>query len=194
MGIQALDIRLFLLINHGTANEFFDILMPLLSKRGYLLVLPFLAYLFYRGSKGKNPAGGSYLAAALWAFLISVCTTLFAEFMEHVLKHAIGRPRPCDVIEGVRLLVPCPTSPSMPSGHAFSSFAFAAPLFYLTRKYIRIAARIYPLALAALIAYSRPYVGVHYPSDIAVGALLGALIAMAFSVLYEHIRREKTAA
>ncbi len=191
MALQTFDTKLFLLINHGTANSLFDVLMPLLSRRGYLFILPFLLYMFYEAYKTRDRSGRPYLGAALRAIAISIVSVALAEYIQHVLKTNVERLRPCHVIEGVRLLVRCPDGYSMPSGHAFSSFAFASPLFYLTRRYISLIARLYPMALAALIAYSRPYVGVHYPSDIAVGALLGALIAMMFSGVYERIALKK---
>jgi undecaprenyl-diphosphatase len=78
----------------------------------------------------------------------------------------------------------------MPSGHAISSFAFAAPLVYLTRHYITRAWRLYPLFLAALIAFSRIYLGVHYPSDALAGAFLGTGIGLVLSVVYETMKKE----
>jgi undecaprenyl-diphosphatase len=104
----------------------------------------------------------------------------------------VARPRPCLVIEGVRLILPCPATFSMPSGHAFSSFAFAVPLWYLTRRFMETWWRIFPLFLAGMIAFSRIYLGVHYPTDVLVGALLGATIGLALSLTYEAIvMREK---
>ncbi len=78
----------------------------------------------------------------------------------------------------------------MPSGHAIDSFAFALPLFYLTREYIALIWRLYPLVLAALIAFSRIYLGVHYPTDVLIGALLGGMIGMGLSILYQAIITE----
>jgi hypothetical protein len=54
MTIQALDTQLLLLVNHGTANGLFDILMPALSERGYLLIIPFLLAMLLRGAKHGN--------------------------------------------------------------------------------------------------------------------------------------------
>jgi len=65
----------------------------------------------------------------------------------------------------------------MPSSHAITSFACATPLFLMTRAFLPFAWRLYPVLLAALIAFSRPYIGVHFPSDILAGALAGAGVA-----------------
>jgi undecaprenyl-diphosphatase len=191
MHIQSLDTKLLLLINHGTANSLFDVLMPALSQRGYLLVIPFLLALFLRGTNQKNSGGKTYLTAALWTLAISSCAVFFAEVAGDVLKHATARLRPCQVFEGIRIIVPCPKSYSMPSGHALSSFAFALPLVYLTRDYIALVWRLYPLLLASLIAFSRVYLGVHYPSDVLAGALLGAFMGLALSSLYQLMRTEE---
>lgn len=183
------DIKLFFLINHGTANSFFDAVMPFLTYRGYFLALPYILYVFYRAWKGQNAVSKSYLTLSLWVLVILLCSLFLAELTEYVLKVSVARMRPCHVLEGVRLLVRCPMGYSMPSGHAISSFAVATPLFYLTRRFVRMIWRLYPFTLAALIAFSRVYVGVHYPSDIALGALLGTAIALALSLLYEGMRK-----
>jgi undecaprenyl-diphosphatase len=192
MTIQSLDTQLLLLINHGTENTLFDILMPALSYQGYLLVIPFLLYMFVRGRTQVNSEGRGYLNAALWTIVISCCAVYLAGWAEDVLKIAVARERPCRAIEGVRLITACPKSYSMPSGHAISSFAFAIPLVYLTRDFIAGAWRSYPLVLALLIAFSRMYLGVHYPTDVLVGALLGMFIALALSWAYELLRKNGT--
>jgi hypothetical protein len=82
------------------------------------------------------------------------------------VKQAVRRPRP--ILDGLPQLIKTPTQLSFPSSHATSSFAAArayAPL---------IGPAVYPLAAA--MAASRVYLGVHYPSDILAGALLGTLV------------------
>lgn len=96
------------------------------------------------------------------------------------------------VPEGINLLVGCTQSYSMPSNHTVTSFAFALPLFYLTRGYIPMAWRLYPLVLAASISFSRVYVGVHYPSDVITGALLGLTVAMLLSMAYKSLFKKFT--
>ncbi|HEX9021556.1 MAG TPA: phosphatase PAP2 family protein [Nitrospirota bacterium] len=191
MTIQSLDTQLLLLVNHGAENRFFDLLMPALSQRGYLLIIPFLLAMFLRGAKQQDERGKMRLAAAVWTFLIACIAVYLAEHAEEWMKDAVARVRPCRAIEGVRLIVACPQSYSMPSGHALSSFSFAAPLFYLTRRYIEMVWRLYPLALASFIAFSRIYLGVHYPTDVLAGAVLGAAIGLSLAVLYELIATEE---
>ena len=86
------------------------------------------------------------------------------------LKNLIARPRPCWV-ESVPLLIASPTDYSFPSGHTLSS-AIAATILTKTDRRFGYAA----IPLAALIAFSRLYLYVHWPSDVLAGALLGILI------------------
>jgi len=185
MMIQSLDARLLLFVNHETANGFFDVLMPALSLSGYLLVIPFLLATLLWAAKRKRETGRTYLPAAIAALLIASSAVFLAEVTESLLKEAIARPRPCRVIEGIRLIIACPRSFSMPSGHAISSFAFVLPLYYLTRDYVAAHWRLYPLLLAGAIAFSRIYLGVHYPTDVLAGTILGIGIGMGLSLLYE---------
>ena len=190
MIIQSLDTQLLLLINHGTANTLFDVLMPALTSQGYLLVLPFLLYMIVSSADRMDAQGKRLLSVALWTIVISFCAVFLAGWAEDVLKTALARERPCRAIEGIRLITACPKSYSLPSGHATSSFACAVPLFFLTRDYLTMPWRIYPLVLATLIAFSRLYLGVHYPTDVLAGALLGSMIGLVLSMLYQEIGKK----
>ncbi len=191
MTIQSLDAHLLLFINHSCANPFFDILMPGLSLNGYLLVIPFLLAMLARGSAKRNDRGKTYLAAAVWTILIACCAAYLSGWVEDWMKASVMRVRPCRSLEAIRLLIPCPKSYSMPSGHAISSFAFAVPLWYLTKPYLVTMGRWYPIVLASLIAFSRIYLGVHYPTDVLVGAFLGGAIGLGLSILYRSTSTEE---
>lgn len=94
----------------------------------------------------------------------------------NTLKKAIGRPRPYAVLEGVESRVGSGQNrgKSMPSGHAFNWFAATMILGLYYRRSWRVM-----LPLATAVAYSRVYNGVHYPSDVIAGAILGAGYAVA---------------
>lgn len=102
-------------------------------------------------------------------FLLVLLADAAAQGIAGALKSAIGSHRP----HGYEPLVAVPHSPSFPSGHAMSSFACATVLCALVP-------RLSPafVALAAAIAYSRLYVGVHWPLDVVAGAALGVLTAL----------------
>jgi undecaprenyl-diphosphatase len=193
MDLLYLDEKIFSLINRGIANPLLDSVMPFLSQRGYVLLLPFLIYLFWTASKEDHKRSGFDIPAILKIAMVSICAVLFSDWLGNELKNAIMRVRPCKALEDVRLLVGCTSSGSMPSNHAVNSFAYAITLFYLTRNCIGIAGRLYPLALASLVALSRVYVGVHYPADVLAGALLGTTVSLLLIFLYKvALRHYKT--
>ena len=89
------------------------------------------------------------------------------------LTRQCRRPRPCTVDPDFALLIARPTSSSFPSTHSAWSFAGAAAIFQNHRK-----AGLAAFALAALIAFSRMYLFVHFPTDILAGMVLGILIGI----------------
>ena len=90
------------------------------------------------------------------------------------LKNLIARPRPCWLDDSVKLLIASPTDYSFPSGHTLSSVIGATVLTKTNRKFGWAA-----IPMAAVIAFSRLYLFVHYPSDILAGAVLGVVIGLA---------------
>jgi undecaprenyl-diphosphatase len=111
-----------------------------------------------------------------------VIAYLASSLLATLLKDLTDRQRPVD-----HPLVTEPTSSSFPSGHAATSFACAATLAPFASR----TGAIVLYVLAAAIAYSRVYVGVHYPLDVLAGAALGLLVATALRQLRAALRRSR---
>ena len=103
-------------------------------------------------------------------FRRAAATVLVAQVASSSIKLLVGRRRPA--VESLPALMATPTGLSFPSSHASSSFAAARALSPLLG-----AVPLYTAAVA--MALSRVYLGVHYPSDIAAGAVLGTVVGSA---------------
>jgi undecaprenyl-diphosphatase len=114
-----------------------------------------------------------------------------ADGLSLALRQAIGRDRPPLVYPEPKPLVSLPDTGAFPSGHASSAFACATVLAWASPRL-----RIPMFVLAAAIAWSRVYVGVHWPLDVLGGAVLGVLVATALLKLVTNpprLRRETQA-
>jgi membrane-associated phospholipid phosphatase len=105
----------------------------------------------------------------VWVFVVVAVAVLAADGLAGVVKLAVGEKRPSEPDP----LVTIPHSHSFPSGHTATSFAGATALSLL---YPRGTPAFF--LLAAAIAYSRLYVGVHFPLDVAGGVVIGAATAL----------------
>ena len=99
------------------------------------------------------------------------------------LKPLVARIRPYETFEAIRLLIPKETDASFPSGHSSASFASAWALRCMAPKRIWIPAVI----VAALVALSRLYFGIHYPTDVLAGVALGMLVGWAGALIARRI-------
>ena len=102
-------------------------------------------------------------AGIFWIVLSVILLALIGSLIVDniLLKNLVARTRPYEVVDGLKLLIEKQSDYSFPSGHTGSSFASAIVLWKeLPKKY-----GVMALIAAVLIAYSRLYVGVHYPSD-----------------------------
>jgi undecaprenyl-diphosphatase len=121
-------------------------------------------------------------AATLWLLGAVVATSA----MVSTLKLAFGRVRPCDALTWCSPIdVISPGGGSFPSGHAAGSFAFAAFVAVRAPRWA-LPAVLY----AAVVAWSRCVLGVHYPSDVVAGALLGAVAGALFARASRRERAE----
>ena len=114
--------------------------------------------------------------------VLSICSLLLCYVTNDlIIKKLVARERPFNQFSELIPLIKKPVDFSFPSGHSASSFASAGILFrYLDKKYGII-------VLAALIAFSRLYLGVHFPSDVIAGIIMGLLSSYIISKLEKYI-------
>ena len=194
--LQTLDTHLFLFFNRSLVNPFFDWLMPILSgsagtKIGLvvLMIVVGVALLCFGNRRAR-------LCVLLMTLVMATNDGLIC----NTLKHAVARTRPFVTLpearlfgnvgkgyiapefnaEGEDMAAKKGSRNSMPSSHAANWFAATMVLFLFYRKSLWF---MLPLALA--VSFSRLYNGVHYPSDVLAGALIGAGYAVAVAIALE---------
>ena len=158
---KALDIKIFFLINQTLSNPVFDSIMPLITNKNnwvLIIIILFFYLAIMNGRRGQI------------AFVILIVVVGFTDsFSTFILKPYFGRIRPSyDIYEYINLLVAKGGKWSMPSNHAANISAIAVVLSYFYEKM-----KIPLYSLAVIIAFSRVYVGVHYPADVLLGGLIG---------------------
>lgn len=154
---------------------FLDVLMPLISNGVVLWVLIPLVLLM---RKDTRRAG--------WMIVASIALELI--LCNLILKNAFHRVRPFDVNTAVTLLVNKPSDYSFPSGHTAFSFATVAGLWFSgALKKLRIPALIF----ACLIAFSRLYLYVHYPTDVLAGIAVGVFCGWVAYKLFQTFSEKK---
>ncbi len=159
-----MDGQILLFIQEHLRNAPCDIFFKTITHLGdagiFWIVLTVLLLCFK-----KTRRAGVYSACALLGSLL---------VNNLVLKNLIGRVRPYEVVEGLRCIVAPAHDPSFPSGHTGASFASAAAMYRQLPKRLAVCFII----LASLIALSRLYVGIHYPTDVLGGLATGIAIGV----------------
>jgi undecaprenyl-diphosphatase len=184
--LYSLDLATLHFINGTLANPLGDVVWPFITDYDrflpvrIVLLATWLFLLVRGGVRGRT--------AALLLIPVIFCSD---KISSAVLKDLFARPRPCHeinglpVVQGLHLLVHCGGGTSFPSSHAVNNTAVAA-LF--SRYYPR--GRWAFFSWAGLVALSRPAVGVHYPSDILGGMIIGLLIGLGVVALWTLIQRK----
>lgn len=158
--VLAKDRELFFLVNHCSKNKYLKLLMQLITRLGGIYFNSALIILFSIYKSINNP----YLSQKLFLTLIS------SHLIVHILKRKINRPRPYFTFENIAARSNPFEDYSFPSGHTTAAFSTA---LILSSAFSQISLIVF--AAAFLIAFSRVYLGVHYPSDVFVGIILALL-------------------
>ncbi len=163
--LSEIDHNVFLWINKSLSNPVFDWLMPRITNSdnwiipGIILILWLLMYDKKRGR----------IALLLLIVAIGLTDSIAAQ----IIKPWVGRIRPShDFTDIINLLVPRGGKYSFVSNHAANMFALTVVLGYFYGSW-----KPWLISLALIIAFSRVYVGVHYPGDVIIGGLFGYTIA-----------------
>ena len=172
--LQALDFSILYWIQDHLRCPLLDAVMPrltLLGEMGMIWILLALVMIFWK----RHRRGGIALAVGL------LCSLLVGNLL---LKPLAARPRPCWLDPSIQLLVELPRDFSFPSGHTLSGIIAATVLLRYDKRF-----GIPALILALLIAFSRLYLFLHFPSDVAAAILLGIPIGLAAGLLTERYCR-----
>jgi len=169
LATPAIDVQLLSLLN-SPGTPWLDGVMAAASNRGVLLAVAALAAI-YLWLKSPHRA----LAAVLLAISIGAADLVTVR----LVKPAAARPRPCKVDpERVHHPLGCGSGQSFPSTHASDTAAAAAVFSWAAPRLSFLG-----VALCLLVGISRVYLGVHWPTDVAGGWALGALVGMAVVAL-----------
>ncbi len=160
--IQNVDFSILFWIQEHIRCAFLDVVMPFITSlcdNGEIWIVFGIVLLFF---KKYRKFGIFVLVAMLLGSLVG----------NEIIKPLVARPRPCHQLSFLpELLIDMPHSYSFPSGHTTSSVIAATVLMRANKKF-----GLFSIPLAFLIAFSRMYLFVHFPTDILGGTVLGILI------------------
>lgn len=179
--MQDIDLSVLYFFNQTLASPAMDAVMAALTSVWWWMPVYVFAgvYLIWK----YKWRGAIVLLAAV---LVVAFTDQFAQL---VLKPLIARDRPCaeingrTVVEWIRLPIGMRHGPSFPSSHALNNGAVALffGMVFRNKKVLYVL-----LSLATLVGISRMYLGLHYPTDILGGLIIGSLIGSVFALLYRR--------
>lgn len=177
--IKELDTELLVYLN-GLGSETYDKLWLVITNQFYWT--PFflvLFYLIYKKLGGKQ---------TLYLLLFIAVLITFTDQVTNLFKYTFQRPRPCNnpEINTIIRVVQTRTSYSFFSGHAANTMAVATFLYFILRRYFKYLGFLFLWPL--IFAYSRIYLGLHYPGDILTGYFFGALFGSLLYLVYKKLK------
>lgn len=171
--IQNADVAAVRFIREYIACPVLDFIMPyvtLLGDKGIFCIVVAIVLIIVNKGKSRK-AGTVMLCAIVMGFLVG----------NLAIKPLVHRARPCWIDSGITLLIENPHDYSFPSGHTLVCFETAVPVcMYFGKKWGAFA-----IVIACLVAFSRLYLYVHFPTDILAGALLGTAFVLVARFLTE---------
>lgn len=179
--IIQLDRDLLVYLN-GLGSETFDPFWLFITKQLHLTPLfLFVFYLVYKKVGGKN----------LLLIIVSMAVMItFTDQFTNLVKNTVQRLRPCndEELKNIIRVVKTAGSYSYFSGHAANSMASTVFVFMILKKYYKYAISLFLFPL--IFAYSRIYLGLHFPGDILSGYLFGAISGFTFYKIHVEVKKK----
>jgi len=172
--LYRIDLTIFYLFNHTLSTPLLDKFFSLITavNNWYIAYIILLLIAFIKGGRtGRITAIG-----------ILILITLTDQISSNVIKDFVHRLRPCIALPDVFTPIGCTGTFSFPSNHAFNNFAAAT---FIYRFFPKLKWALY--LTAVLVAVSRIYLGLHYPSDVLGGAIFGIISGYLFASLVQWI-------
>lgn len=178
------DKNLFLYLNNLGDTPFDQFWMMISATWIWVPLYVILCYLLYKNFKLKS---------LLYILLFIAIGVTVSDQVSGIFKYGVARLRPCHdpSLQNVMRIVKCGGQYGFYSAHASNTFFLASYLGFLLKDKLKW----FPYAIfvwAAIVAYSRIYLGVHFPIDILVGAFVGTLLGGLFAMLAKKVINKQT--
>ena len=176
--LHSIDIALFNFLNGTLSNPVFDFIMPIITEQnfwGIPIVLVAITGIVIGDKKTKFIMLGMILAVGLGDHISS-----------GIIKPLVGQLRPCKELAELYLRINCGGKFGFVSGHATGTMIMATWFGYHYKKWM-----LYFIAFALVVSFSRIYVGVHWPSDVLGGIILGFAVSSGFIYVWKRYLVQK---
>lgn len=175
--MQEFEFEVLDFIRNNLKNGFLDTVMPMVTMCGNMGIFWVVIALIISAKAKYRKCSIAMLIGLILGVLIG----------NLIVKNAVQRDRPSWIIEMENMLIANPQDFSFPSGHTLSSFCSATVLYHYNKKF-----GIPAFVMATLIAFSRLYLYVHFPTDIVGGAIMGVMVAvLSVNVTEKYIFKKK---
>ncbi len=172
------DQNLLIYLNNFGSTQFDDLWLTITRPLNWFPLVLFWGFLLVKTFGWKR---------GLFFFLFAAAMGGLSDVLVNIIKYTTARPRPCwqeGVLEHIRILK-CSHTYSFVSGHATTSMAVTCFMYFLFKKYYRWSILFFAFPL--VFAYSRIYMGKHYPVDITLGYVLGVIEARLYLKLAKYL-------